>query len=82
MAEGSEVGESLEPFVQTASFRPVSEIMMNEADLTFRLCASLMESCSGEQELPYNLEPGAVAERWVAFDWALRYSKREWDDIL
>lgn len=76
-----ELGESLAPFVQSASFRPVSEIM-DEADLTFRLYTSLMESYTREQELPDNLEPGVVAERLVAFDWVLQYSNREWDHIL
>ena len=71
---------SRESFVDEAKLRPLAQIL-DQADLAYRYRCSLVDTARAKQSPPANLNAAIVSERHHAFNWLVRYSGCEWDEV-
>ncbi|AGY58898.1 DUF4272 domain-containing protein [Gloeobacter kilaueensis] len=71
---------SVDPFVDFALLRPLSDIL-DQADLTYRYHWAALDARLRGYEPPAGLDTSIVYERHYTFNWLTRRHDQEWDDI-
>ena len=69
-----------EEFEQSASLRPVAELL-DELDKIYRLHWACVDARINGREAPAGLHPGVVYERHYALKWLTCSSDADWDDV-
>lgn len=73
--------QTTDSFVDGAQLRPIDRIL-DQADLVYRYRCSLVDMAAQDQSPPAGLNATIVLERYHAFNWLVRYSDRDWDEVV